>query len=348
LTGGYVLLAVLIAPFLRNLDVQTVPGFMAARYGGCARLVGLIALVVCSTTFLVAVLHAAMPIAARVLGANEDTALAFVLAVTLLCAFPGGLHAATATQVGQYVALIVGGVTLFLIIEAQRFDAPSGPGYDPVIEALEAIVHGLGLAPAHSPRSIPFRWSDVVGNLEFVVCLMAGTASLPHILARPLATLDTGHARKSPAWSLLFIAILVFVLPTYVTLLSDDASREQSGLVAGLVAVIGLTAMLAAASGLLVVIANSLELDALERLFAREHPIRGQLIIARVLLVAVAASAAYLVKTMPAEPLSWMAWSFSLAAAGFFPALVMGIWWPRTTAAGAICGSAAGFGLCAF
>src|SRR5262249_30816772 len=153
------LLAALVAPFLRNLEVSTLPDFIAARYGGCARLLSLIVLVVCSPMFFVAVLHTAVPIVSRVLGAAEDIALPIVLIATLLCALPGGLLGGTATQVGQYVALIIGCIALFLMVEAQRFDAPSGSTYDPAVEALEAIVRGLGLAPALSPRSVPFRLS---------------------------------------------------------------------------------------------------------------------------------------------------------------------------------------------
>jgi cation/acetate symporter len=136
---------------------------------------------------------------------------------------------------------------------------------------------------------------------------------------------------------------LVFVLPAYLALSDADGSRELSGVAAGLVATIGLSAMLAASTGLLVVIANSLDFG-----FAGGSASSNRLIIPRARLVAVAACAGYLVKTIPAEPFLWMAWAFSLAAAGYFPALVLGIWWKRATTAGAICGMTTGFGLCLF
>ena len=115
----------------------------------------------------------------------------------------------------------------------------------------------------------------------------------------------------------------------------------------GLVALIGLTAMLAATTGLLVTIASSLDHDVYHKVFApRSAP--GLLIVARALLAAVVALAGYAAKVVPPEPLSMVAWAFSLAAAGYFPALVLGIWWKRTTSMGATCGILAGFGICLF
>src|SRR3989442_1588574 len=83
-----ILLAVLIAPFLRKLGVRTVPHFMAARYGGLARFLALIILVVCSSIFVIALLQGAVAVAMRALGANSEIVLAVVLAVILLCTVP--------------------------------------------------------------------------------------------------------------------------------------------------------------------------------------------------------------------------------------------------------------------
>jgi cation/acetate symporter len=348
LTGGYVLLAALIAPFLRNLGVAAVPEFMGARYGGAARVLAQVVLLVCSSLFLVAVLQAAIPVLVSVFGINDDTALAILLVLIVMCALRGGAYGITATQIGQYIALIIGGAALFLMVEAYSFNRPSGTTYDPIIEALEAMVRGLGLAPVASPRSVPFRVSDALGDLELTVSLMAGTATLPHVLLPPLSTPNMGEARRSVAWSLLFIAGLVFVLPTYVAHSSAEVYREPSGVAAGLVAAIGLSAMLAAASALLLLIANSLDRGIPGRSSVPATAPSPTLTTARALLIAAAAFAAYLVKTLPMEPSNWMAWAFSLAAAGFFPALVLGIWWKRATAGGAICGITVGFGLCLF
>jgi cation/acetate symporter len=184
---------------------------------------------------------------------------------------------------------------------------------------------------------------EAVHDLGLVLCLMAGTASLPHILLRPAATPRTDQARKAAAWTLLFIALLVLTLPTFFTLAADEAGRDRSGVLQGLVLVIGLTAMLAAASSVTLTLANSLGHD----LFALGAGLATRLVL-RVLLIAVIALAAYGAMSLPPEPLDMAAWSFSLAAAGYFPALVLGIWWPRTTAMAAVCGMTAGFGLALF
>jgi cation/acetate symporter len=148
---------------------------------------------------VVAVLRAGIPAAALALGINDDTALAVLLALILLCALRGGTYGTTATQIGQYIAIIVSGIALFLMLEINRFGALTGRIYDPLVEALEAIMRGLGLSPALSPRSVPFRWSDAVENLQLVLCLMTGTAALPHVLVRPLTTPSMGKARNSAA-----------------------------------------------------------------------------------------------------------------------------------------------------
>jgi cation/acetate symporter len=349
LTGGYILLAVLIAPGLRNLGAATLPDFMAARYGGSfVRLLAAIVLAVCSFMFAVPLVQGAAMIVARTIGLDLDLAIYLALATILLCAFPGGMRGVTATQVAQWAVLIVGCVALFVIYEARNFDMPAASSYDPMGQAFEAIMRGTGLMPTMSPRSIPFRLPEEVTNLELVVCLMVGTASLPHVLMRPLTTSGAGEARASVAWSLLFIALLVFALPSYVALSNDESALERGGVLAGLVAAISLTAMLAAASALALTIGNSLGHDIWHKLLAPRASARTQLVFARGSLIAGIALLAYAAIARPFEPVSMVTWTFSLAAAGFFPALVLGIWWARATRAGAICGIIVGFGLCAF
>src|SRR5712692_4588188 len=349
LTGGYILLAVLIAPFLRNSGAHTVPDFLAARYGGnVARLLAVIVLFVCSFLLVVALIEGAVVIASRVLGLNPDVACYLALAVILACALPGGMRGVTATQVVQYVVLILGCLALFVISEAQRFEgAHVGPIYDPVVQALKAIGRGLGIAPM-APRPGPFRLLEAVDSLSLTLCLMLGTASLPHILTRALATPSTDEARASAAWSLLFIAPLLAMLPTYVRLSSEDVSPQLTGVITGLAAAVGVTAMLAAASGVLLTIANSFGYDVWHKMLARKAAPGSRLIVARLLLLAVTALAGYVAATGPMDVVPLVAWAFSLAAAGFFPALVFGVWWTRTTTAAAICGIIAGFGLSLF
>ncbi|HEX2256380.1 MAG TPA: cation acetate symporter, partial [Afifellaceae bacterium] len=129
------------------------------------------------------------------------------------------------------------------------------------------------------------------------------------------------------------------------------AMPEIAGLpyvIAGLVAAGGLAAALSTADGLLLAIANALSHDIYYKMIDPNAATRRRLTVARVLLVIVAACAAWVASTRPADILSMVAWAFSLAAAGNFPALVLGIWWKRCTTAGAVAGMIAGFGITLF
>ena len=126
------------------------------------------------------------------------------------------------------------------------------------------------------------------------------------------------------------------------------ATPEIAGLpyvVSGLVAAGGLAAALSTADGLLLAIANALSHDVYYKMLDPNAPTARRLIVARVLLVCVAVVGAYTASFRPADIVAMVAWAFSLAAGGLFPALVLGIWWKRTTSAGAVCGIAAGFGI---
>jgi cation/acetate symporter len=126
------------------------------------------------------------------------------------------------------------------------------------------------------------------------------------------------------------------------------ATPEIAGLpyvVAGLVAAGGLAAALSTADGLLLAIANALSHDIYYKMIDPNAPTSRRLVVARVLLVVVAIVAAYTASFRPADIVAMVAWAFSLAAAGLFPALVLGVWWKRTTTAGAIAGMITGFGI---
>jgi len=103
----------------------------------------------------------------------------------------------TATQVAQYTVLLVGAVAIFFIYFANTSDAPAGASHDSLARAIEVAVRGLGLVPVPSPRSIPFHFGQTLNDLGLIVCLMTGTASLPHVLMHPLMTRTMGEARTS-------------------------------------------------------------------------------------------------------------------------------------------------------
>jgi len=129
------------------------------------------------------------------------------------------------------------------------------------------------------------------------------------------------------------------------------SAPEIAGLpyvIAGLVAAGGLAAALSTADGLLLAIANALSHDIYYKMVDTHAPTSRRLVVARVLLIIVAVIAAYTASTKPADILAMVSWAFSLAAAGLFPALVLGVWWKRANKWGAIAGMITGFGICLY
>jgi cation/acetate symporter len=135
---------------------------------------------------------------------------------------------------------------------------------------------------------------------------------------------------------------------TDVIVLSTPEIAGMPYVIAGLVAAGGLAASLSTADGLLLAIANALSHDVYYKMISPNASTVTRLVVARILLVVVAVAAAYTASTKPADILSMVAWAFSLAAAGIFPALVLGIWWKRANTAGCITGMILGFGVCLY
>src|SRR2546425_5601663 len=139
-----------------------------------------------------------------------------------------------------------------------------------------------------------------------------------------------------------------FVINTDVIVLSTPEIAGLPYVISGLVAAGGLAAALSTADGLLLAIANALSHDIYYKMLDPTAPTIRRLTVARVLLFFVAVAAAALGATRPSDILAMVGWAFSLAMAGNFPALTLGIWWKRATAPGAICGIFAGWGICLF
>ncbi len=131
-----------------------------------------------------------------------------------------------------------------------------------------------------------------------------------------------------------------------VIVLSTPEIAGMPYVIAGLVAAGGLAAALSTADGLLLAIANALSHDIYYKMVDTKAPTSRRLVVARILLVVVAICAAYVASTRPSDILAMVSWAFSLAAAGLFPALVLGVWWKRANKWGAITGMIAGFGIC--
>jgi cation/acetate symporter len=220
-TGGFVLVAVLIAPFLRKFGAYTVPDFLSARYGGnTARMCGVMVLISCSFTYVVAQIFGTGLIAQRFLDMNFELACFVGLAGILVCSMLGGMKAVTWTQVAQYIVLIVAYLIPVVIMSAKKFGLPLpqltyGQAIQQISE-LENQFKSTGLAPANMKLHTEAFTSYSPANYFWLIfCLMVGTASLPHVLMRYFTTPSVREARNSVAWSLLFIFLLYFTAPAY-------------------------------------------------------------------------------------------------------------------------------------
>lgn len=225
-TGGYVLVSVLMAPYLRKFGAYTVPDFLGARYGGnIARLLGVVVLLACSFTYVVAQIFATGIIASRFLGMSFEVAVYAGLAGILVCSMLGGMRAVTWTQVAQYIVLIVAYLVPVIILSMQKYGVPVPQlMYGQALQdigAREAQMVADGLATLASeggtlkPHIQAFLTYDRLNYFALIFCLMVGTASLPHILMRYFTTPSVRDARKSVAWSLFFIFLLYFTAPAY-------------------------------------------------------------------------------------------------------------------------------------
>ncbi len=231
-TGGYVLVASLMAPYLRKFGCYTVPDYIGTRYGGnAARLVAVIILVVASFTYVTAQINATGTIAARALQIPFEVGVWFGLLGILLCSMLGGMRAVTWTQVAQYIVLIIAYlVPVIWMSNKQGFGIiPQfvyGEAVARVVE-LEAL-HQVGtLKPTEAfaglrALTVPHAAAGdtALASWKFITlafCMMAGTASLPHILMRYFTTPSVKAARQSVAWSLLFIFLLYFTAPALAT-----------------------------------------------------------------------------------------------------------------------------------
>ena len=408
-TGGYVLVGVLLAPYLRKFGQFTVPDFLGVRYeGNTARVCGVVVLFCASFTYIVSQCFGIGIITSRFLGIPFEIAIFVGLLGILVCSMLGGMRAVTWTQVAQYIILIIAYLIPVVWLSVTAYGNPIPElAYGQVLDQIAEYEKKLGVVKPHvaafADAKGQFSWIEFHNFWALVLCLMVGTASLPHILMRYFTTPNVRDARKSVGWSIFFIFLLYFTAPAYAAfaklevyqnvmgaqisqlpawvqnwsqvgglLTIKDANSdgiiqfgefiinqdiivlsmpEIAGLpyvISGLVAAGGLAAALSTADGLLLAIANALSHDIYYKMIDPKASTVRRLVVARVLLVGVAILAATVAGTRPAGIIQMVAWAFSLAAAGLFVPLVLGIWWKRTTAAGAIAGMIAGFGLCLY
>ncbi len=230
-TGGYVLVASLMAPYLRKFGCYTVPDFIGTRYGGnLARFLAVLVLVIASFTYVTAQINATGTIASRALQIPFEVGVWFGLLGILLCSMLGGMRAVTWTQVAQYIVLIIAYVVpVIWMSNKQGFGLIPQFVYGDAIMRITELetLHGVGTAPAEKiaglaalTKAHSVAGSTFAAKWQFatlVLCMMAGTASLPHILMRYFTTPSVKAARQSVAWSLLFIFLLYFTAPALAT-----------------------------------------------------------------------------------------------------------------------------------
>jgi cation/acetate symporter len=230
-TGGYILVATLMAPYLRKFGCYTVPDFIGTRYGGkFTRFCAILVLVVASFTYVTAQITATGTIAARALQIPFEVGVWFGLAGILVCSMLGGMRAVTWTQVAQYIVLIIAYlIPIFWMSGVQGFgwfpQLMYGPAVERIME-LEPLV-GVGAAALEPQRGLSVLTTlhatpreGAMAAWQFVTlvaCMMIGTASLPHILMRYFTTPTVRDARNSVAWSLFFIFLLYFSAPALAT-----------------------------------------------------------------------------------------------------------------------------------
>ena len=229
-TGGFVLVSILVGPYLRKFGAYTVPDFMSFRFGGnFARFLAVVVLVCCSFTYVTAQIYGTGLIASRFLGMQFEIAVFAGLVGILLCSMLGGMRAVTWTQIAQYIVLIIAYLTPIVILSTQEVTAFPIPEltYGQAIAEITARegqmlkdglrpVHGRSVPPGSlKPHIQPFINYSPLNFFGIIFCMMVGTASLPHILMRYFTTPSVREARQSVAWSLLFIFLLYFSAPAY-------------------------------------------------------------------------------------------------------------------------------------
>ncbi|MEY8880694.1 sodium:solute symporter family protein [Donghicola sp. XS_ASV15] len=216
-TGGYVLLAMLLAPYLRKFGKFTVPEFIGDRfYSQTARTVAVICLIVASLTYVIGQMTGVGVAFSRFLEVDKLTGLLIGAAIVFFYAVIGGMKGITYTQVAQYVVLIIAYTIPAIFISLQLtgnalppmglFSDATSSG-EPLLSTLNGLLNDLGF-------SNYTEQTDTTLNLFlFTVSLMIGTAGLPHVIVRFFTVPTVKDARYSAGWALVFIALLYLTAP---------------------------------------------------------------------------------------------------------------------------------------
>ncbi len=221
-TGGYVLLAMLLAPYLRKFGKFTVPDFIGDRfYSRGARLVAVICLILISVTYVIGQMSGAGVAFSRFLEVSNSAGIWIAAAIVFAYAVFGGMKGITYTQVAQYIVLIIA-YTIPAVFIAMQLTGNPIPMFGmfgthvesgmPLLDKLDTVVQDLGFA-AYT--------ADVDNKLNmflFTLSLMIGTAGLPHVIIRFFTVPRVADARWSAGWTLIFIALLYLTAPAVASM----------------------------------------------------------------------------------------------------------------------------------
>ncbi len=216
-TGGYVLLAMLLAPYLRKFGKFTVPEFIGDRfYSTTARMVAVVCLIVASVTYVIGQMTGVGVTFARFLEVDNATGLYIGAVIVFAYAVLGGMKGITYTQVAQYVVLITAYTLPAIFISLQLtgnffpqlglFGTHSETG-QPLLSTLDQVITDLGFRDYTGAHASSFTM------FLFTMSLMIGTAGLPHVIIRFFTVPKVADARWSAGWALVFIALLYTVAP---------------------------------------------------------------------------------------------------------------------------------------
>jgi len=410
-TGGYVLLALLLAPYLRKFGKFTVPDFIGDRYySNTARTVAIFCALVVSVTYVAGQMRGVGIVFSRYLEVDINNGVFIGMGIVLFYAILGGMKGITYTQVAQYCVLIFAFMVPAIFISIQMTGNPIpqlGFGSETqdgvyLLNKLNGLHEELGFSEYTSGEK------SKIDILFITAALMIGTAGLPHVIVRFFTVKKVSDARKSAGWALLFIAILYTTAPAIavfartnlietvsnknysdmpswfkkweetellkfndknedgiIQYLGDEKLNELTidkdimvmanpeiaqlpNWVIALLAAGALAAALSTAAGLLLVISSSISHDLIKKIISPKLVRRkilkedisetGELIAARISAFFAVLLAGYFGINPPDFVAATVALAFGLAAASFFPAIVLGIFYKRMNKEGAISG----------
>lgn len=336
---GLVLAGLLIAPYLRGYGGYTLPDFLAERFNAeTMRPLGVFAVLLCSFPALAAVMLGfgllgqaalALPAWAGVAGG-----LVFILVATLI----GGMRSLSLSQLACYFVLLLAGLVAVLTV---LWQSGSLAATDTLL--VDEVIPALSFQP--------FAQTSPVNSFALFFCLVTGFASMPYLLMRSFTAPDIADARLSFIGAPVFLFLICAAAPALAALYEPAslALGDALSMIGEAVLVVAsVAALLSAGAGLTLSIASTMAHDVYFKSAAPNASAGRQLFVARLLVIAVPAVAGTAAVVWPRETLIGAATALSLAASGFLPVLVLGIWWKRLGSDAALAGMVAGLLVCLY